>query len=104
MAEQARVDREGVAVLRLKMADIFSKDGSVKTQLPGDEQRKELKQLEVGVSLATPLMPDTLLKELNPMMITITKISGLPTTPTSHQELRDRSALPLNQCANHYAY
>ena len=32
-AEKARLEREGVVVLRLKMADLFAKQDSIKTKL-----------------------------------------------------------------------
>ena len=35
-------------------------------------------------------MPDRLLRELNPMTITVNSAAGLPSTPVPHEELRER--------------
>ena len=41
-------------------------------------------------------MPDHLLRELNPMTITVNSAGGLPSTPVPHEELRERCV-----CVNH---
>ena len=87
-AEQAREEREGVALVRVAMADLFAKHGSISNKL--EHPIKNIQGLEVTVSMATPLMPEQIMRELNPLTITIARATGLPDTPTSHQELRDK--------------
>ena len=47
-------------------------------------------------------MPDHLLRELNPMTITVNSAGGLPSTPVPHKELRERcvcvSTIFLENC------
>ena len=87
-AEHAREEREGLVSLRLSLADIFSKGGVISTRL--DDPIKSIQGLEVTISVATPLMPDHLLRELNPLTITVVKATGLPNHPVSHQQLRKK--------------
>ena len=88
VAEQAREERDGVAVVRLAMADLFAKQGTISNKL--DTPVKNIQGLEVTVSMATPLMPEHIMRELNPLTITVARATGLPDTPTSHQELRNK--------------
>ena len=87
-AEKAREEREGVVLLRLPLAELFAKHGLITTQL--DAPVKDIKGLEVTVSMATPLMPERLLRELNPLTITVTKATGLPDKPVSQEQLRSK--------------
>ena len=87
-AEQAREEREGVATVRLAMADLFTKQGTISNKL--DTPVKNIQGLEVTVSMATPLVPEQIMRDLNPLTITIARATGLPDTPISHQELRNK--------------
>ena len=87
-AEKAREEKEGVVLLRLPLAELFAKQGVITTQL--DSPVKNIKGLEVTVSVATPLMPEQILRELNPLTITVTKATGLPDKPVSQEELKDK--------------
>jgi hypothetical protein len=88
VAEQAREEREGVALVRVAMADLFAKQGTISNKL--DNPVKNIQGLEVMVSMATPLMPEQIMRELNPLTISIARATGLPDTPTTHQELKNK--------------
>ena len=88
MAEQAREESEGVAVIRLAMADLFSKQGMITNHM--NAPVKNIQGLEVMVSMATPLMPEQIMRELNPLTITVVRATGLPDRPISQQELRNK--------------
>ena len=51
---------------------------------------KNLKGFEVDVSLESSLMPEGLLRILNPMTVTVGVVTGLPDTPTSREELEEK--------------
>ena len=87
-AEREQEERDGIISLRLPLADLFAKQGVISVQL--DASVKNVQSLEVIVSMATPLMPEHLLRELNPLTITIVKATGLPDQPVSHERLRDK--------------
>lgn len=87
-AEQLREDKDGVLSLRLPLADLFANQGIISVQL--DAPVKNVQRLEVTVSMATPLMPEHLLRELNPLTITIAKATGLPDQPVSYEQLREK--------------
>lgn len=94
-AERARIEKEGVVVLRLKMADLFAKRDSIATKMtsPTDNIRGTntseqyvlsspsfiYAAFEVGVRLTSPLMPDSLLRDLNPTVLTVQQATDLPT-------------------------
>lgn len=75
-------------MLRLPIGDLFAKQGVVSVQL--EAPVKNIQGLEVRVSAVTPLMPDHLMRELNPLTITIVRATGLPDQPVSHQELTNK--------------
>ena len=77
-----------MALVRVAMADLFAKHGTISNKL--EYPTKNIQGLEVTVSMATPLMPEQIMRELNPLTITITRVTGLPDMPTSHQELKDK--------------
>ena len=87
-AEQLREERDGLFCLRLPLADLFAKQGAISVQL--DAPVKNVRSLEVTVSMATPLMPEDLLRELNPLTITVVKATGLPDHPVSYEQLREK--------------
>ena len=87
-AEQAKEEREGVAIVRLAMADLFAKQGTISNKL--DAPIKNIQGLEVTISMATPLMPEQIMRELNPLTITIARATGLPDAPISQQELSNK--------------
>ncbi len=55
-----------------------------------NEAVRNLKGFELEVSLETPLMPEPLLRELNPMTVTVCRATGLPPLPLSQAELQER--------------
>ena len=93
-AEKARMDKEGLVVLRVNLSTLFSKDGGGKATMQGPLDY--LKVFEVHVSTSAPL-PKHVTKELKPMTLTVQKVSHLPTTPHSHSELKERYVLDHSQ-------
>ena len=87
-AEQLREERDGLLCLRLPLADLFAKQGVISVQL--DAPVKNIQSLEVTVSMATPLMPEHLLRELNPLTITVVKATGLPDQPVGYEQLKEK--------------
>ena len=79
-----------MALVRVAMADLFAKHGTISNKLELEHPIKNIQGLEVTISMATPLMPEQIMRELNPLTITITRVTGLPDMPTSHQELKDK--------------
>lgn len=86
-AERLRIDKEGLIVLKIKMSDLFSKQGSASTCM--ESPVEDLKRLELHVSTSKSL-PAHLLRDLKPITLTVEKIAHLPDTPLSHQELNRR--------------
>lgn len=84
--EQVREEKDGVTVIQLAMSDLFGKPGAISSQLDGPV--KNIQGLEVTISLATPLIPEQIKRELNPLTITIVKATGLPDKPISQEELK----------------
>ena len=87
-AEQLKEEKDGLLCLRLPLADLFAKQGVISVQL--EVPVKNVQGLEVTVSMATPLMPEHLLRELNPLTITVVKATGLPDQPVSYKQLREK--------------
>lgn len=85
--EKARIDKEGILVLRMHMSSLFKKDGACKASL--ESPIDYLKVFEVHVSTGNPL-PKHVTKDLKPVTVTVEKVSRLPTTPLSHKELSER--------------
>lgn len=90
-AEEARIDREGIAVLRINLRELFGKCGCTGAWL--DYPVKDLKLFEVTASVSDTLLTEKLSKELNPMMITVAKATGLPSTPLTYNQLQERCIL-----------
>ena len=86
--EQTREEREGVTVVRLAMGDLFAKQGTISNHL--DAPVKNIQGLTVTVTMATPLMPEQIMRELNPLTITVVKATDLPDKPVSQEELRNK--------------
>ena len=86
-AEKLRIDEDGLVVLRLKMSDLFSKHGCTHESV--DFTEGHLRAFEVHAFTTAP-MPVGVTRDLKPLTLTIEKVTHLPTTPHSHQELRDR--------------
>ncbi|CAI8036981.1 Uncharacterized protein FLJ43738 [Geodia barretti] len=75
-AEKARVEREGLVLLRLKMADLFAKRDSISAKM--DTSTDNIRVFEVSVSLESPLMSDAHRRTLNPTVITVHRAINLP--------------------------
>ena len=86
-AERARIDKEGLVVLRIKFSDLFSKQGKARGRMntPVDD----LKRFEVFVNTGKSL-PAHILRELKPIAITVERVTNLPNKPLSHEELSNR--------------
>lgn len=87
-AEEARIEREGIAVLRINLRELFGKQGTTEAWL--NYPVKDLKIFEVRASVSDTFLTKQLSKELNPMMITVVKATGLPSTPLTHKQLQER--------------
>ncbi len=87
-AEEARIDREGIAVLRINLGELFGKNGNTEAWL--SYPANDLKIFEVSASVSDTFLTEQLSKELNPMMLTVVKATGLPSTPLTHEQLRER--------------
>ncbi len=71
-----RIEKEGLIILSINFADLFAGRDHVKAKI-----RKgvgNVKDLEVCLSLATPLMSEKQRKKLNPMEFIIGQASNLP--------------------------
>lgn len=88
-AEQARIDREGIAMLEIKMADLFAVG---KESVSADLEKGVgiLKAFEVSVNLESPLLSEELSRALNPMTITVCKATNLPPPPLPPEEMEKR--------------
>ena len=86
MAKILRQDAEGTVVLRMNMSQLFSKEGVVKAKM--EDVIQKLKGFEVVVTATG--FPEHLMKELKPMNIIVEKVTQLPVTPLSHEELKKR--------------
>lgn len=87
-AEEALVDREKEGtILKINMSSIFGRQasGSASIKSPLDE----LKMLKVTLSAGESL-PRHFIRELKPLTLTVEKVSQLPTSPVSHEELSKR--------------
>ncbi len=85
-AEEAMIEKEGIAVVRINFLDLFGKHGCTQNKLGSPV--KDLKVFEVSVSVADSLLTDELSKELNPMTITVLKATGLPSKPLTYDQLQ----------------
>ena len=65
-SEQARVEREGMAVLKIKMADLFAVRGET-VSVKMSREANNLKEFKVFVSLENRLMSEELSRVLNPI-------------------------------------
>ena len=72
------------------MLDLFGKSGSTCTKMK--DSVKNLKHFEVCVSVSDSLLTEDLTRELNPMMITVVKATGLPSNPVSYATLQEKYA------------
>jgi hypothetical protein len=86
VAEKARVEREGLVLLRLKMADLFAKRDSISAKM--ETSTDNIRVFEVSVSLESPLMSDAHRQSLNPTMITVLRAINLPTQHLIQQQQR----------------
>ncbi|XP_052781235.1 uncharacterized protein LOC128217855 isoform X2 [Mya arenaria] len=93
-AEQAaqtaaeHIKKHGICMIPIRMAVLFSGLESVtnrlETPIPGVED------VFVTLQLNKPLLNDKQKQELNPMIIKIHSATNMPSTPLSHQQLKDR--------------
>ncbi|XP_065909362.1 uncharacterized protein [Dysidea avara] len=90
LAERAREEQErnGIVVLSLCMANLFANQKSLTVKMPGPKQN--LLNCRLTLILKSPLMPEQLRRELNPMTITILSANNLPNTPNSYEELQEK--------------
>lgn len=90
LAEQAREEseRNGNVVLSLCMANLFANKKSLTVEIT--EPVKSLIKCRLTISLKSPLMPEKLRRELNPITITILSANNLPDIPTDYNELQEK--------------
>lgn len=81
--EKERINREGLVVLSIKMADLFGDENKVKVCL--SDSIDDLKYFEVSVCLETSLMSEEQRCILNPMTIII-KDCTLPAIEDNHSK------------------
>ena len=90
LAERAREESEknGIVVLSLCMANLFANKKSLSIEMT--EPIQNLVNCRLTISLKSPLMPEKLRRELNPMTITILSANNLPNIPTDYNELQEK--------------
>lgn len=90
LAERAREESEknGIVVLSLCMANLFANKKSLSIEMT--EPIQNLVNCCLTISLKSPLMPEKLRRELNPMTITILSANNLPNIPTDYNELQEK--------------
>ena len=90
LAERAREEseRNGVVVLSLCMANLFANKKSLSVEIT--EPVQTLVNCRLTISLKSPLMSEKLLRELNPMTITVLSANNLPDIPVGYDELQEK--------------
>lgn len=90
LAERAREEseRNGIVVLSVCMANLFANKKSLSVEMT--EPIQSLVNCRLTISLKSPLMPEKLRRELNPMTITILSANNLPDVPTDYNELQEK--------------
>ena len=90
LAERAREEseRNGVVVLSLCMANLFANKKSLSVEIT--EPVQTLVNCRLTISLKSPLMSEKLLRELNPMTITVLSANNLPDVPVGYDELQEK--------------
>ena len=83
------MDREGIAVLKIKMADLFAVGEDSVSACLGKEVAN-LKAFEVSVNLESPLLLEELSRALNPMTVTVCRATNLPPPPLPPEEMEQR--------------
>lgn len=74
--ETLRIEKEGLVVLSVNFADLFASHDSVWARL--DKPVANVKDLDICLSLATPLMSEKQCKLLNPMEFIVGQALNLP--------------------------
>lgn len=93
LAERAREESEknGIVVLSLSMANLFANKKSLSVETT--EPIQNLVNCRLTISLKSPLMPEKLRRELNPMTITILSANHLPDIPVGYSELQEKCVI-----------
>ena len=101
LAERAREEseRNGNVVLSLCMANLFAMKKSLTVETT--ESVKSLVNCRLTISLKSPLMPEKLRRELNPMTITVISANNLPDVPTGYSELQEKFVNSYNKLCNY---
>ena len=87
-AEQLRIMKDGLVVLHLNMSELFQRGRCARDKMA--EAVQDVMGFEVGMYLTTPLMPNHMVRELKPLTVTVNRVTGLPSTPISHEQLRQQ--------------
>lgn len=74
--EKTRIDKEGIAVLSIKLSDLFAGRTSVTAKMTTPSAN--LKEFQVELSLESLLMSDAHQRLLNPVNITVEGVANLP--------------------------
>lgn len=90
LAERAREESEknGIVVLSLCMANLFANKKSLTVEMT--EPTQNLISCRLTISLKSPLMPEKLRRELNPITITVLSANNLPSVPIGYSELQEK--------------
>ena len=90
LAERAREEseRNGIVVLSLCMANLFANKKSLSVEMT--EPTQNLINCRLTIALKSPLMPERLRRELNPMTITVLSANNLPDLPVGYSELQEK--------------
>ena len=87
-AEKARIDKEGIAMLSIKLSDLFAGRKSVTARMATPVAN--LKEFEVELSLESPLMPEALQRFLNPVTISVANVVNLPPLGIPVEQIKDK--------------
>eukprot|EP00731_Ephydatia_muelleri_P003276 Em0001g3276a len=80
-AEDARVEREGLAMLPLPLASLYGHSPTLTSTLP--QGRVDLRDMRVTLEVEESLMSDQQRRDLNPLCITVCQARGIPPPPPS---------------------
>lgn len=89
-AEEARVEREGMATLSLPLAPLYGLSPTITSSL--DQDIRDLKDMKVTVEVENTLMSDDQRRTLNPLCITVCQARGIPLVPSRTKSVTTEAA------------
>ena len=78
-AEDARVEREGLAMLPLPLASLYGHSPTLTSTLP--QGTRDLREMRVTLEVEECLMSPDQRRDLNPLCITVCQARGIPPLP-----------------------